>query len=211
MKTDLKKMQTFAIALRWEGRYRKGEHLSGQGAFCPELDSLDHDFADALQQHGIAGGKLLEIGTGLGSQAIRYAQAGFEVTATDVSGTAITIAQNTAAHHGIHSPALQLLTDNILATSLREMFDVIADRGCLATLKEWELTDYARNVRGLLSDTGLFLLKLNAGQSTKARALTGHFRIEQSWETYYHGSNEQGPPALFFVLKPLSNIEQEPI
>jgi 2-polyprenyl-3-methyl-5-hydroxy-6-metoxy-1,4-benzoquinol methylase len=209
VESDPLTLQSFAIALRWERRYRMGEHLSGDGAFCPVLADLDPDFAGALQQYQATRGKLLEIGAGVGLQAIRYAQAGFEVTATDVSATAIGIAHDNAARHGIAPSNLKLMADNILVTSMQEEFDVVADRGCLATLKHWEQADYARNVRRLLRDTGLFLLKLNAGQHAKAHALASHFSIEKSMETFYHGSHEQGPPALFFVLKPLPRNGQE--
>lgn len=210
MKSDPKALQSIAIGLRWERRYRMGEHLSGDGAFCPDLASLDPDFANALQHHRATSGRLLEIGAGLGMQAIRYAQAGFDVTAMDVSATAVGIARENAALHGIAPSALKLIADNILVTSLQDSFDVVADRGCLATLKHWELVDYARNVRRLVRDTGLFLLKLNAGQHAKAQALASHFSIEKSMETFYHGSHEQGPPALFFVLQPLPRNGQEP-
>lgn len=209
MKSAPRKLQSLAISLRWERRYRVGEHLAGVGAFCPELSSLDPDFAEALQHYQATRGKLLEIGAGVGMQAIRYAQAGFEVTATDVSATAIGIARDNAARHGIAPSALKLVADNILTTALQDVFDVIADRGCLATLKPWEMEDYARNVRRLVRDTGLFLLKLNAGRHVKAHALANYFRIEKSMETFYHGSQEQGPPARFLVLKPLPRGGQE--
>jgi len=45
---DEKKLKTGAIALNWEARYRKGEHLGGKGAFLPDLNILDTDFAKAI-------------------------------------------------------------------------------------------------------------------------------------------------------------------
>lgn len=203
MKTTPQTLQTFAIALRWEKRYRTGEYLTGQGAFCPALETPDGDFAAALRQYRPAGGTLLEIGTGLGFQAIHHAQAGFRVTATDVADTAVKLARENAARHGLNAPTLAFVTDNILNSALRGSFDVVADRGCLATLKDWEVDDYARSVRRLIHDDGLFLLKLNAGQNALINALLPYFHLEYTHPTFYQGSQAQGLPALFFVLTPL--------
>lgn len=202
MKTDEKKLQTVAITLRWEAAYRKGEHLTGDRAFLPELHTLDHDFAEALEFFGIRNGKLLEIGAGLGVQAMRYARLGFDVTAIDVSATAMEHARNRAAEESIAPGSLRFVADNILMTVLQDTFDVIADRGCYATFKQWELDDYCRNVHRLLSPDGLFLLKVNARQYRMTQPLETRFRIVQSYDTYYHGEPRQGPPAGFFILKP---------
>jgi SAM-dependent methyltransferase len=203
MKTDENKLKTVAIALRWENRYRASEHLTGEGAFLPELDSLDRDFAESLEQFDVQGGKLLEIGAGLGMQAVRYAQAGFDVTAIDVSATAMEHARNRAAQAGAGRGSLRFVADNILLTRLDETFDVIADRGCYTTFKQWELEDYCRNVHRLLRPDGLFLLKVNAGEYGMTGPLEARFRILHARDTYYHGGERQGPPAGFFILKPL--------
>lgn len=189
--------------LGWEARYRKGEYLTGNRSFLPELDLLDKDFAKALEFFGIIGGRLLDIGTGLGMQAIRYAQLGFDVTATDVSPTSIEIARINAAKESIDPGLLTLVTDNILASALEGPFDLIADRGCYTLLKDWMLEDYCSNVHRLLSPNGLFLLKVDAGKNEKTKFIETYFRILQSWNTNYHGKQKQGPKADFFILKSL--------
>lgn len=80
-----RELQTACLALKWEARYRKGEHLSGKGAFLPVMDALDPDFAQAIDQFAIKSGKLLDIGTGMSIQARHFSRLGFQVTATDVS------------------------------------------------------------------------------------------------------------------------------
>lgn len=200
---DEKKLKTACIALGWEARYRKGTHLTGKGAFLPELDILDKDFVEALELFNIMGGRLLDIGTGLGMQAIRYAQLGFDVTAIDVSPTSIENARIKAAKESIDPGLLTLVTDNILASALKGPFDLIADRGCYTLLKDWMLEDYCCNVHRLLSPYGLFLLKVDAGKSEKTKFLETYFRILQSWNTHYPGEQKQGPLADFFILKPL--------
>ncbi len=203
MEMNDEKLKTLAITLRWEARYRQGEHLTGEGAFLPELATLDRDFAEALDRFGVRRGRLLEIGTGVGRQAICYARAGFEVTAVDVSATAIEQARRHAEMAGLGADTLRFAADNILHTGLKDRFDVIADRGCYATLKVWEWPVYARNVHGLLKPDGLFLLKINAGQQKRLGPLEAYFLIEQSYDTHYHGEPRQGPPAGFFILKPI--------
>lgn len=203
MTVDENKLKTMAIGLRWEARYRKGEYLSGDGAFLPELATLDRDFAEALESAGVTGGKLLEIGAGLGMQAMCYARAGFDVTAMDVSATAMEHARSKAAQTAGATGSLRFIADNILLPALQECFAVIADRGCYTTLKEWELDDYCRNVHRLLSPAGLFLLKINAGSQNMVHALESRFRVVRSAETFYHGEPRQGPPAVFYVLRPL--------
>lgn len=207
MKTDKNKLESIATSLLWESRYRKGEHLAGRGAFLPGLDAIDKDFAEAFRLYGRNSGKLLEIGAGLGMQAIRYAQYGFAVTATDVSGTAVEIARGNAAKAEIPAASLNVVTDNILSSTLQEKFDLVADRGCFTLFKAWEHEDYCRNVRRLLNDNGLFLLKVDAGSRATVKSLETHFCIERSWGTFYHGGQQQGPPANFFILKPLLSLE----
>jgi hypothetical protein len=64
-----RKFEIVCNALAWEARYRKEEHLSGEGLFLPPADSLDPDFTQALELFGIKCGRLLDIGTGFGLQA----------------------------------------------------------------------------------------------------------------------------------------------
>lgn len=202
MKADENKLKTMAITLRWETGYRKGEYRAGTGAFLPELNTLDRDFAEAIRLVGADQGELLEIGAGLGTQAVCYAQLGFSVTAIDVSPTAVETAGKKTAEFEFNTGSLKFVLDNILMTKLQPAFDIIADRGCYATLKAWELVDYCRHVRQLLKPEGVFLLKVNAGQRKRVEPLETCFRIVESYDTCYQGEVRQGPPAIFFILKP---------
>lgn len=204
MKANDNKLKTMAISLRWETRYRQGEYHAGTGAFLPELTSLDPDFAQAIRFSGTNTGQLLEIGAGLGAQAVCYAQSGFDVTAIDVSPTAVETAGKHTAELVLGHGTLKFAVDNILVTKLQTTFDIIADRGCYATLKAWELADYCFNVWQLLKPDGVFLLKVNAGQRKKVEPLETRFHIVESFDTFYYGELRQGPPAIFFLLKPIT-------
>jgi len=196
---DENKLKTMAITLRWENRYRNGI----KGAFLPKLATLDQDYENALKHRGVSSGKLLEIGTGLGLQAICYAQAGYEVTATDVSATAMENARKNAQEEDLDAARLNFVTDNILRTKLQGTFDVITDRGCFTTLKQWELDDYCQNVYSLIKASGVFLMKLGVDKYAMTKALETQFKIEEQYETFYHGFQKHGPRAWFLVMKPL--------
>jgi SAM-dependent methyltransferase len=48
----------------------------------------DWQRVDLLREHGVAGGRILELGSGYGTTAVAAAQAGFEVTAVEISDRA---------------------------------------------------------------------------------------------------------------------------
>jgi len=196
---DDRKLQAVREALAWEAAYYKREHLSGKGAFLPSLDVLDSDFAQALELFGIKGGRLLEIGTGLGTQARCFARLGFEVTATDVSPTCVDTARIAAAKAG-DCGNIEFVADNILLTVLQGPYDLITDRGCYTLMQEWMREQYCRNVRRLLAPAGWLLIKIDAGRRDEIRSLETCFRILQSCPSRY--SLEWGHEAYFFVMRP---------
>lgn len=194
---DERTLNIVAAALQWEARYRKGEHLAGTGAFLPPIDGLDPDFVQALSLFGLKGGRLLEIGAGLGEQAMHFSRLGFKVTATDVSTTAVEHARKAADEVG---DEIEFLADDILRTTLRGPYDLIVDRGCYTLLaEEWMREKYCRTVHGLLAQQGLFFLKTDAKKKNVARELENRFRLLESWETRYH--DKAGPKAAFHVFE----------
>lgn len=141
---------------------------------------MDQDFVKALEFFRVQNGRLLDIGTGLGIQPIRYAQSGFEVTATDVLSTSIETARNKVDVREMEAGTVTFIADNILSSALDGLFDVITDRGCYTLLKEWMCEDYCRNVHRLLSPKGLFLLKVDAKRYEMIETLKSRFCIVQS-------------------------------
>lgn len=139
-------------------------------------------------------------------QAFRYAQLGFEVTATDVSATSIKKAGRKAEEENVGPDKLVFVTDNILRTVLQGTFDVISDRGCFTLLQGWMRDDYCSNIYRLLNPNGLFLIKIDAKKKAVADTIEAHFRIEQTWESHYSGEEKNGPHARFFILRPLATL-----
>jgi SAM-dependent methyltransferase len=65
----------------WEELYQK-DTIERLPWYWP---ALDPDLEAALARHGMASGRILDQGTGPGTQAIALAERGFTVTATDIS------------------------------------------------------------------------------------------------------------------------------
>jgi hypothetical protein len=200
---DERKLQATMHALGWEARYRKRASGRDTGnAFLRNLATLDGDFAEALSSLGVRSGRLLEIGAGLGEQAIQYALRGFDVTATEVSDTAIR--QASALAEGVGAK-VSFVNDNILLTRLDGLFDIIADRGCFTILPQDLLGDYGRNVARLLASDGHLLLKVDAPNQAKIEALQEYLVQLSCLSSHYRKglpeADGRQPNAVFAVFR----------
>jgi 2-polyprenyl-3-methyl-5-hydroxy-6-metoxy-1,4-benzoquinol methylase len=201
---DEKKLQATLHALEWEARYRRRAAGRDTGqSFLQKLGGLDADFAAALGKLGLRRGRLLEIGAGLGEQAVEYARMGFEVTATEVSDTAIRQASALAASHGVK---VSFVNDNILFTRLEGAFDVIADRGCYTIQPRDFLENYARNTARLLVPEGCLLLKLDKPNENKISVLQAYFDVQERTGSHYRKGYQEAETQLpdnsvFFQLR----------
>src|SRR3989339_71381 len=73
-------------------------------------------------------GAVLDLGTGPGTQAIELSKLGFNVTATDVSKSAIKEAKKLTKD-------INFFVDDILDTKIKNKIDLILDRGCFHTIE----------------------------------------------------------------------------
>jgi cyclopropane fatty-acyl-phospholipid synthase-like methyltransferase len=190
----------------WDERYRQ-QAVESMPWFYPELDD---DLRHALDQLGLQSGRALDLGTGPGTQAMQLAQRSFEVTATDISETAIRLAREKAAAQGL---SITWQQDDILATRLSGPFDLIFDRGCFHVLPPERRPDYVFTTAGLLKPGGFFFLKcfshLQAGPQgphrftpEQIRALfRSQFQVRSITETVYQGTLDPLPRALFCVMQ----------
>jgi 2-polyprenyl-3-methyl-5-hydroxy-6-metoxy-1,4-benzoquinol methylase len=190
--------------LSWERRYKlRDRGDDGGGYFLPEISYLDSDFSDALTVHGPCAGKLLDVGAGLGSQAVQYAQLGFDVTAIDVSKTALGHAENLAKSKGAK---IKFLIDNILMTKLDDSFDIICDRGCLTILRDKVLGLYAKNLYKLIRPSGHALVKVDEKSNNKVSALLDLFDVVADLSGYYEKSIDNPTNNLhrshFYIFRP---------
>jgi len=111
--------------------------------------------ARALAARGMKTGRVLDLGTGPGTQAYALAQLGFDVTASDLSEHAVELGREGSRARGL---PITFVQDDILDTQLEGAFDVVFDRGCFHVFDdESERARFARNVSLELAEHGLWL------------------------------------------------------
>ncbi len=149
----------------WDQRYRDGETPWNTGRPSVELQSM-------LDEYAIAPCRALEIGCGAGVNAVYLAQRGFEVTAFDVSATAIEAARRRARDK--HVDCRFLVASAIEPPDLGAPFDFVFDRGCFHVVRELDERAVVNHLKRWLAPDGRLLV------------LTGNANEE----------NHEGPPRL---------------
>lgn len=190
---------------KWERLYRE---LPAETMYW-FLPGLDPDVAAGLERFDVHGGTVLDLGTGAGTQAAALAERGFEVTATDISPTAIATAK---ARSGDRAVAFRV--DDVLATRLpAAAFALVLDRGCYHILPPDRRAAYAAAVHRLLAPDGLLFLKTFGADEPRddgphrftpdeiAAAFRPHFTVEWTAASEFHGTLRPVPKALFAVLR----------
>ncbi len=150
----------------WEARYQSGDLPWDSGLRSREL-------AQVLGESRIAPCRVVELGCGTGTNAVFLAEQGFEVTALDLSSTAIGQAKQRAESAGVNvvfHVADLLDFDLDLGT-----FDLMFDRGCFHCARKVDVAGYRETLKKLSRPGTRYLL------------LTGNARDENL---------EEGPPKL---------------
>lgn len=190
----------------WDQLYREREIETMPWYYA----GLDPDLERALAALGLRGGKVLDLGTGPGTQAIALAARGFEATGTDLSASAVAQAIARAEAEGV---AVRFLQDDVLESRLDASFDFVFDRGCFHVIAPEQRPAYVDAVRALVAPGGFLFLKCF---SVKTPGELGPFRfapadIERIFgaafavraieETVYQGTLKPLPRALFCTLQ----------
>jgi len=190
----------------WDQRYREVP-VEEMPWFYPDLDP---DMGCALDACGVAGGRVLDLGTGPGTQAIALARRGFQVTAADVSPAAVEGASQRAAREGV---VVDFVINDVLNNALQGPFDVVWDRGCFHTFDPDRRPDYERVVAGLLPPGGWLILKcfshLQPGTMGPRRVhpdeiyatFDADFEVRSIAETVFQGRLDPNPLALICTLR----------
>ncbi len=190
----------------WERLYQETEEKKMPWYY----PGLDPDLEAALNEMDIKGGRLLDIGTGPGTQAMALARMGFDVTATDISPTAVALCREHAAKDDL---AIEFVEDDILESNLSPGFDVIFDRGCFHSLPPEKRECYRETVHDLLLPEGVFFLKcFNVKETMEGgpyrfspeeieEIFTPRFRVISIAETVYQGTLSPLPLALFVRME----------
>jgi len=190
----------------WEQLYQEKE-VESMPWFNPDLDP---DLDQALTRLELDQGTVLDLGTGPGTQAIALAERGFQVTATDLSATAIRKAESRAKAKRLDIAFKQ---DNILNSQLKQSFDFAWDRGCFHVFPPEQRQDYVQVVARLIKPDGYLFLKcfsyLQPGEEGPYRftheeiqeIFNRHFQVCSVIETVYQGTLDPLPRALFCLLQ----------
>ena len=189
----------------WQGIYAKESEVPNLPWYSKDLDP---DLKRALDAGKIKSGTFLDLGTGPATQAVELSKLGFDVTATDVSQSAIARAKRL----GIKE--IEFVLDDILNSKLADsQFDYIFDRGCFHVLEPADRATYVKKVASLLKQRGMLFLKTFSISEPRSygpyhfsvdmiRELFGnHFEVMDSWETVFQGTLPVLPRALFSVLR----------
>jgi SAM-dependent methyltransferase len=172
-------------------------------------EKLDYDLEEEIVQRNIKGNdiKILDIGTGPGTQAIRLSELGFNVTGSDLSEYAIEKAKNL-------SNRVNFIIDDILNSKFKENeFEYIFDRGCFHVLPVEDRNRYVIKVKNILKIDGILFLKCFSEKEERKegpyrfspdeiKEIFGNdFEIQRIKETVYQGTLDPLPKALFVVMR----------
>lgn len=192
--------------IAWDDLYRE----SGIETLPWYNPMLDHDLARALGRLHIRKGTVLDIGAGPGTQAIELARLGFDVTATDISETAVRKARKRAAREGLK---IKFVQDDIIDSRIRKKFDFVFDRGLFHTLAPKDRVDYVIVVNSLIKAGGFLFLKCfshkEPGKTGPHRLKPGdirglfnsQFQVLSIKDTVFRGVRRPMPRALFCVIR----------
>lgn len=103
------------------------------------------------------GSKVLEVGCGIGSEAVFLAVRGMRVSAIDVSFEAIKKAKQLAIVYGVEVDFQ--VGDALSLTYADEEFDVFCDQGCFHHLTDEERIPYLSELCRVLKPGGLYILR----------------------------------------------------
>jgi len=191
----------------WEKLYATSD-VATLPWYNPDLDT---DIDRALKAHRLRGGRILDLGTGPATQAMNLAKRGFDVVATDISGSAIKKAKASAKEAGL---SITFLVDNVLKSKLApNLVDAIMDRGVFHVLPKEKRPVYVETVHRVLRPNGWLFLKCFSDKEPGTWGpyriaegeLLGHFRgpfeVLSVVETVFQGNVKPAPKALFATFR----------
>jgi 2-polyprenyl-3-methyl-5-hydroxy-6-metoxy-1,4-benzoquinol methylase/3-polyprenyl-4-hydroxybenzoate decarboxylase len=160
-RTDASGARTAVSAADWDAIYRAGH--GGAPVLPWASTTCDADIAALLTARGRAGGRLLDVGCGLGQVARHAAAHGYRVVASDLSETALHVAREhavaTGHDRGVACRDIVWVQDDICATRLCGPFDVIVDRATLHSLPAARVHAWAQAMRRLTAPGSLVIVK----------------------------------------------------
>jgi SAM-dependent methyltransferase len=145
----------------WDERYQTGELPWDSGI-------RDRELARVLREENIAPGRASDLGCGTGTNAVFLAEQNFDVTAFDLSPTAIDMAKRKAeaANVNVNFRVADLVHFDLDV----EPFDFVFDRGCYHCARDAGLTGYQETLKKLTRPgTRYLVLTGNANEQTEGQ------------------------------------------
>jgi len=142
----------------WESAYENGEYKHWEFSYpSPELVAL------AAANVPRRNARVLDVGSGGGTDAIFMAQCGFRVIGIDVSAAALKIAEKRAEKAHVE---VDWLRGNVLELPISsETIDFIIDRGLFHLIENRDRAKYASEIFRVLKNGGQALIRGASGQS----------------------------------------------
>lgn len=136
------------------------EHDPGTRGFFDDLDEYHFDklnyLLEMVDYNGFRGKKVLEIGCGIGTDLARFAAGGADVTALDLSGSAIELARKNFSLRGLAGAIAEGNGEDLPFDD--DHFDMVFAHGVLQYTEDTQkMVDEARRV---LKPGGLFISQL---------------------------------------------------
>src|SRR5579859_2187690 len=139
--------ETMSEQDHWEARYTAGEP--------PPWDSgrVSAELVRRIAEAKIAPCRAVELGCGTGTNAVWLAQQGFDVTAIDISPTAIAQAEKRAKDAGVR---IRFVTADITALpDLGPPFEFVFDRGCYHAVRRGNAGGFLRQLGKIMAPGAL--------------------------------------------------------
>jgi SAM-dependent methyltransferase len=146
----------------------------------------DENLVSYFTKNMIGSGKVLELGSGNGRNAVYFAKQGCDVDAVDISAESISWGQEIAQKHNvkinfIHSSVYDLCVD-------RGTYDIVYDSGCLHHIPPHRRIGYIDLIKSSLKPGGHFALTC----FRPGFEADGGGNSQSDWEVYRVGSMRGG-------------------
>lgn len=152
---------------------------------------------------------VLDLGCGLGRNAIVFAESGFHVTATDLSAAAVSHLQEWAGKLGLHVRAL--VCDFVDDPFPPESFDIVLSINVIYHARRTQVVRGIANVRRWLKHGGIFYFTFPSredGEYGKGEELAPHTFELESGHVHYH-ADEKDLEALLDGFRILSRNKRK--